>query len=70
MANTNASEMVRILEDFLKSNAGIKEVAVDGVTVVYDRAQALTELAMWRSNVSVASGTRPLYRGFNLGNAW
>lgn len=65
-----AREMVAILEESLADNVGVREVSSDGQTVVFDRAQALEELDMWRRKAAVESGRRGLFRGVNLGSAW
>ena len=47
MAATS-QEMIQQLEDFLKSNAGVKSVNVDGQNIQFDRTQALQELDYWK----------------------
>jgi len=54
-----AEQMVVILQDALKINAGILSVSIDGMTTQYSRAQALKELRFWMRQVAVEKGKRP-----------
>ena len=54
----NAQEMIDQLECFLKSNAGVTSVTVDGQSVRYDRKQAIQELKYWQSQEKLEQGTR------------
>lgn len=62
--------MIQVLEEFLASNAGIKQVNVDGTLVTFDRAQAINELNYWQREAAKKSGKRKTFRGVNLGTAW
>ncbi len=65
-----AKEMVEALEKFLATNIGVGQVTVDGQTVRYERAQAMTELDYWQRKLAKEQGRRTLFRGFDLGTAW
>ena len=66
-----AKEMVKLLEDFLSSTTpGVRQITVDGQTVSYDRDSALKELDHWRKKAAKESGTRSLFRGFDIDSAW
>jgi hypothetical protein len=66
----NAKEMCQIIEDFLKTNAGTKQVTVDGQTIVFDRVQALEELKYWHREAARQAGSRRPFRGIDIGSAW
>lgn len=65
-----AKQMVDLLEAALSKNAAVAEVVVDGQRVKFDRAQALLELDYWKRQAAKTAGTKPLFRGFDLGSAW
>jgi hypothetical protein len=69
-SSASPADMVLILKAFLASNAGVKQVNVDGVLVTLDRAQALEELQYWQRQAAAAAGTRKLFRGFNMTKAF
>jgi hypothetical protein len=67
---SNAKQMVEILEDCLRSNAGVKSISVDGQTIMLDRAQALVEMKYWQREVARQAGRRSPFRGIDIGSAW
>jgi hypothetical protein len=69
MAKT-AQNMISILEDFLASNAGVRQITVDGQTIQLDRAQAIEELKYWQREAAKASGKRKPFRSINIGSAF
>jgi archaellin len=64
---TTAETMVTSLETFLASNVGVTSLNIDGVSVSYSRAQAMRELAYWKSRVTRETGARPRVATFDLG---
>jgi hypothetical protein len=57
---THAEKMVSALEASLLANPGVANFAVDGMSMTYNRQQALEELKYWKRSVGRADNTRPL----------
>lgn len=64
---TFAIKMVKLMEDALSKNTGIKQITADGQTVQFDsQAEMLKMLDYYRRQ---AKG-RSRFQGFNMGSAW
>jgi hypothetical protein len=68
--DANAEQMVETLETALASNAAVVRVRVGDTDVTYDRAQALSELKYWKSQVARSSGGRRTFNNLDLRGAW
>ncbi len=67
----SATDMVRLLEEALAKNIGVKQVTVDGQTISFEsRESMLAELQFWKKQAATAAGRRSLFRGFDLGSAY
>jgi hypothetical protein len=67
---THAETMLALFETFLQSNVGVGSINIDGTAVTYNRQQALEEYKFWKSQVARENGSRPTFRGANLGGCW
>jgi hypothetical protein len=70
MDKTFASEMVEIIEEKLRHNAGISSVNVDGQAISFDREQLLEELDYWKRKAAQAKTPRQIFRGINIGKSF
>lgn len=64
----NAQEMIDNLECFLKSNAGVSSINVDGQSIRYNREQALKELRYWQTQEKIQQGKRKRSGRIKLNN--
>lgn len=62
--------MIELLEAFLQTNVGVGQITVDGLSIKYERAQALAELQYWKTKAAQADGTRRKTARINLDTTW
>jgi hypothetical protein len=64
-------EMVRLLQEALQSNIGVKQITADGQTISFNsRTEMLAELSYWETKAQRATKKRPLFRGIDNSSAW